>query len=150
RQPAQLLLLAQPDRVLRGLAALRLRHARRRGTLVQDALGVALVAFEEQLHLLPPAEAANRSDVSCHGSDSPGFGRTAAVVRQGRHVLDAEDVEAGGLQRADRGLAARAGAVDEHGDLLDAELDGAAADLRRGHLRGEGRALAGALEAGGA
>ena len=41
--------------------------------------------------------------------DPPPLAGTAAVVRLRGDVLDAGDLEAGGLQRADRGLAARKG-----------------------------------------
>src|SRR3954464_12032487 len=42
-----------------------------------------------------------------------------AGVRLRRDVADTEDLEAGGLQRADRGLAAGAGPLDEDLDLLE-------------------------------
>src|SRR4051794_21596711 len=55
-------------------------------------------------------------------SDAAALGRAAAVVRLGRDVLDRADLEAGRLQRADRGLPAGAGALDEDVDLLHAVL----------------------------
>jgi hypothetical protein len=60
------MLLAQPDRVSGGLTPLRLRHAGDGRPLLEDALGVALVALEEKLGLLPPAELANGLYVSRH------------------------------------------------------------------------------------
>ncbi len=44
--------------------------------------------------------------------DAPALGRPAAVVRNGRYVADGGDGHAGRLQRAQRRLAARAGAGD--------------------------------------
>src|ERR671939_277584 len=74
----------------------------------------------------------------------------AAVVCLGGDVLDAGDLEPGGLEAADRRLAARARALDEDLDLLHALL-GALTGRRVGrHLGGERRRLAGALEAGAA
>src|ERR1700750_56058 len=74
----------------------------------------------------------------------------AAVVCLRGDVLDAGDLEPGGLQRADRGLAARARALHEDLDLLHALLDALARRSVGGDLRGEGGGLARALEAGAA
>src|SRR3954447_21352747 len=63
-------------------------------------------------------------------------------------VLDAEDLKACRLQRADRRLAARARSLDEDLDLLKAVFHPLARAGVRGHLGGEGRRLARALEAG--
>src|SRR5262245_60056965 len=80
-------------------------------------------------------------------SDAPLLGRAATVVRNRRHVRDARDLEATGVQRPDRGLAPRAGSAH-------ADLDGAKPVLLRRDarllgrdLRGERRALARAAEA---
>src|SRR4029077_7785885 len=54
----------------------------------------------------------------------------------------------GGLQRANRSLAARAGSLDEDLDLLQPVLHSLARARVRGHLGGERRRLARALEAG--
>src|SRR5690606_34540386 len=83
----------------------------------------------------------------CYCSDAAALGRAAAVVRLRRHVLDRAHLEAGGLQRADRGLAARARALDEHVDLLDTVLLGLAGSGLRGHAGGVRGGLARALEA---
>src|SRR5688500_9610175 len=80
---------------------------------------------------------------------SPLPGAAAVVCLRG-DVLDAGDLEAGRLERADRGLAARARALHEDLDLLHALLDALAGGGVGGDLGGEGRRLAGALEAGAA
>src|SRR4051795_3455186 len=74
----------------------------------------------------------------------------AAVVRLRGDVLDARDLEPGGLQRADGGLAARARALHEDLPLLQPLLDALAGSGVRRDLGGERRGLAGALEAGAA
>src|SRR5450755_3039959 len=74
--------------------------------------------------------------------------RAAAVVRLWCDVLDSGHLEAGGLERADSSLAARAGPLDEDLDLLKAVLDALAGGSVSGHLGGERRRLARALEAG--
>src|SRR2546423_262891 len=78
--------------------------------------------------------------------DPAPLGRTAAVVRLRGDVGDRADLEAGGLQRTDRGLPAGAGALHEHVDLLHAVLGGLARGVLGGHLRRERRGLARALE----
>src|SRR5580658_6223498 len=71
----------------------------------------------------------------------------AAVVGNGRHVLDADDLDAGRRERPDGGLATRAGAPHQDVHLAHAVLHGpAGAGLGR-QLGGEGGRLAGALEA---
>src|SRR5205085_4622465 len=79
-----LLLLTQLDEVLAVLAA-HLRAAVVPGgvrTLLDRALHrVALAALEEQLHLLAPAELADRTGVARHDSDPPSLGRATTVVR---------------------------------------------------------------------
>src|SRR4051794_16215203 len=83
-------------------------------------------------------------------SDPPPLPGAAAVVCLRGDVPHAGDLEAGGLQRADRGLTARARALDEDLDLLHALLDALAGGRVGGDLCGEGSRLAGALEAGAA
>src|SRR5688500_17364769 len=78
---------------------------------------------------------------------SPLPGAAAVVCLRG-DVLDAGDFEAGRLERADRGLAARARALHEDLDHLHALLDALAGGGIGGHLGGERRRLAGAPEAG--
>src|SRR5690606_3090859 len=75
------------------------------------------------------------------------LGRTAAVVRLRGDVLDGRDLEAGGGQRADRGVTAGARTLDEDVDLGHAGLLRLAGSGFGGHLRGVGGRLAGALEA---
>src|SRR5688572_20195987 len=96
----------------------------------------------ESLHLGPRYLA-----IVLSTSDAPLLGRSATVVRDRRHVGDARDLQAAGVQRADRGLASRARAAH-------ADLDGPEAVLLRRDprllgrdLRGERRALARAAEA---
>src|SRR5581483_4328801 len=73
--------------------------------------------------------------------------RPHAVVRLRGHVLDTQDLEPRGLQRADRRLAAGARALHEHLHLLEAVLHALPRARVGGDLRGERRRLAGALEA---
>src|SRR5262245_1199465 len=56
--------------------------------------------------------------------DSPLLPRPAPVVRQRGDVFDGAHVEAGRLKRADGAFTARAGALDLHLELADAELRG--------------------------
>ena len=107
------------------------------------------------LSLLSPATAPGVEPPRTRGAtarvatllDAAALARPAAVVRHRRHVLDAGDLEAGGGQRADRGLAAGARALHEHVDLLQPVLLRGARGLLGGELRGERRGLARALEA---
>src|SRR4051812_17428379 len=79
-------------------------------------------------------------------SDPAPLGRAAAVVRNGGHVLDLTDLEAGRLQAADGGLAAGAGTLHEHVDLAHAVLHRLAGGVLGSHLGGERGGLAGSLE----
>src|ERR1019366_4292244 len=149
---ARLLLLAQLQAILALLLAPATVLPRRIGATFDAALvGQAALALEEQLLPFAAALLALRGGVSGHGpriSDAAPLARAAAVVCLRGDVLDAGHVETGGLQRADRRLAAGAGALDEDLDLLQPLLDALA---RRGvgrDLRGERRRLARALEAG--
>src|SRR6266576_1782203 len=85
----------------------------------------------------------------CRGPlDAPSLSRTNAVVRLRRHVLDPEDLEARSLQRADRSLTAGARPLHEDLYLLQPVLHALARARVGGHLRGEWRRLARALEPG--
>src|SRR3978361_1453744 len=77
----------------------------------------------------------------------PPLARAAAVVGLRGDVLDRDHFEAGGLQRADGGVAARAGPLDEDLDLLQAMLHALTRAGVGRHLRGERGRLARALEA---
>ena len=68
-------------------------------------------------------------------------------MRHGGDVADDGDFEADGLDGADGGFAAGAGALDADFDFLQAVAHGLAAGILRDHLRGVGGALARALEA---
>src|SRR3954469_20024295 len=87
--------------------------------------------------------------MSCYSLslDPAPLGRAAAVVRLRGDVGDGADLEAGRLQRTDRGLTAGARTLDEHVDLLQAVLLGLAGGVLGRHLRREWRRLARALEA---
>src|SRR5215831_12579683 len=81
-----------------------------------------------------------------YSSDPAPLRRPAAVVRNGRDVLDRPDLQAGRLQGPDGGLPPRAWALDEHVNLAHPVLHG---PPRRGlgrHLRGERGRLARSLE----
>src|SRR5690349_16054127 len=80
-------------------------------------------------------------------SEPPTLGGAATVVRHGGDVLDARDLDADVLDRADRGLAAGAGTLHDHVDLAHTVLHGTTGGLLGGHLRGERAGLAGTLEA---
>src|SRR6478752_9997635 len=88
------------------------------------------------------------------GSDSwlhpAPLARAAAVVCLRSDVLDARDLEPGGLEASDRGLAAGAGTLHEDFDLLHALLDALARGGVSRHLRSEGSRLARTLETGAA
>src|SRR5262249_5682028 len=147
---ARLLLLAQLEQVLALLdpaAAVLARWIR--AALDGALLGQAALAFEEELQAFAAADTALRSQIAGH-LDAPPLLLPDAVVGLRRHVADAEDLETGGLQRADRSLATRARALDEDLDLLESVLHPLAGAVVGGHLRGERRRLARPLEAGGA
>src|SRR3954454_10959009 len=99
----------------------------------------------------PERTGAVSQDYRCCGSsrasDATALRRAAAVVRGGGDVLDRADLQAGGLDGADRGLAAGARTLHEDVDLAHAVLLGATRGGLGGHLRGERSRLAGALEA---
>src|SRR6476620_12624456 len=83
-------------------------------------------------------------------SDPAPLGGAAAVVRDGGDVGDRGDLEAGGLERADRLLAAGARTLHVDLDLAHAVLHrtlGRAVSRQGRRIRG---ALAGTLEAGNA
>src|SRR5499427_1909395 len=80
-------------------------------------------------------------------SDPAPLRRTAAVVGDRSDILDGAHLQAGRLQRPDRGFPAGAGAFDEYIDLAHAVLHGPARAGLRGHLRRVGRRLPRSLEA---
>src|SRR3984957_16665478 len=84
---------------------------------------------------------------SAIASDAATLGWTAAVVRHRRNVADAANLDAGGGEGADRGLAAGAGTGDTHIDRTDTVVAGCVSCTDGGLLRGERSSLAGAAEA---
>src|SRR5699024_7042046 len=140
--PRTLLLLPALQEVLALLDPAAAVLAGRVGADLDRALGgFALRALEEQRRLLAPAALAVRSGVTRHrcrsfrSSDAPTLRRTATVVRCRGDVLDGTDLQAGGLQRADRGLATGARPLDEDVHLAHAVLHGTARGGLGGHLR---------------
>src|SRR5512137_288389 len=79
--------------------------------------------------------------------DAAALLRTAAVVRDRRHVRNQIDADAQRGQRPHRRLAPRAGALDAHIEVLDALLLRGTASHFGGHLGGKRRGLARTLEA---
>src|SRR5690606_32457359 len=75
------------------------------------------------------------------------LGRTAAVVRQRRHVGNTGDLDAQGIERTDRGFTTGAGALDLDVERLDAVFHRRAASLLGSHLSRERGRFARALEA---
>ena len=71
-------------------------------------------------------------------------------MRNGRAVLDAGNLKACCLQRADSGLATRTRALDENSNLVKAMLHSGLGSGLGGHLSSERRGLTRALEADGA
>src|SRR4029078_12673407 len=80
-------------------------------------------------------------------SDPPPLRRPHSVVRVRGHVADRGDREADRLQRPERALAARSGALDLDLERADAMLGGLLPGVLGRDLRGIGRRLAAALEA---
>ena len=145
---ARLLLLAQLHPVLGLPHAPAAVLAGRVGAALDAALvGEAALALEEELLALAAALLALGGGVASH-LDPPPLFRAAAVVGLRGDVLDRGHVEAGGLQRADRGLAAGAGALGEDLDLLEAVLHALFGGRVGGHLGGERGRLARAFEPG--
>src|ERR1051326_7862546 len=68
--------------------------------------------------------------------DSPAFGRTAAIVRDRRHVADCSDVQTHRLQRAKRGFAARTRTAYLDFERTHAGLDRLLGGIFGGDLRG--------------
>src|SRR5574338_1018315 len=79
--------------------------------------------------------------------DAAALARTAAVVRNGRDIADEVDLEAGGVEGAQRRLTSGTRTVDVDGDIADAVLHRLLRGIFRGELSGERRRLARALEA---
>src|SRR5450432_3730763 len=80
-------------------------------------------------------------------SNPPALARTAAIVRDRRHVADRGDGEARGLQRTQCGFAARTGACNFHFQRAHAVFLRLLGDVFRRNLRGIGGRLARTLEA---
>src|SRR5581483_11311316 len=78
------------------------------------------------------------------------LGRTAAVVGHWGHVANGLDLDAGGSQGADSGLATRSGAGDANVHGAEAVVTGHAGGVGRSLLGREGRALTRPAETQGA
>src|SRR6185503_789028 len=79
--------------------------------------------------------------------DATLLGRAATVVRNRRDVRNAGDLEAAGIEGADRALSAGARATDADFDILHAVFLRRDTGLLGRHLRGERRRLARTAEA---
>src|SRR3954454_923558 len=89
----------------------------------------------------------SRSALLSEKSDPTTLRWPASVVRHGRHVGDAADLEAERVQRAHCRLAARAGTLDAHLEVLHAIFLGGATRGLSGDLRSKRRRFARTLEA---
>src|SRR5205823_12135104 len=99
-------------------------HAGRERAPLDGALGrVATLAFQIELGALAAAEPADGTAVIGHGLYTPPLGRPAAVVPDGRDVLDRAHLESGRLQGTDGRLAAGTRPADEHLDRAHAVLE---------------------------
>src|SRR5262249_24865178 len=109
-EPLRLLLLLELEAVALQLALDPSSLAVLAGGVValldRALLGEAAVPLQEQLHPLPTAQTADRTDVSGHfDSLNPApLGRATAVVGDGGDVLDGLDLHPRGLEGADRRL----------------------------------------------
>src|SRR5918994_1423278 len=98
-------------------------------------------------HPFLPAAYDARFDVrACRALDAPALLGPDPIVGHRCDVLDPRDLQTGGRERADRGLATRTGALHEHVDLLQPVLLRLASGGLRRQLGGERGGLAGALE----
>ena len=68
-------------------------------------------------------------------------------MRDGGHVFDHGDLQAGGLQRTDRGFTAGTGALDHHVHKLEAVVEGRLRSGLGSHLSGERSGLLVSAEA---
>src|SRR5258707_8638845 len=87
----------------------------------------ALVALQKKFYPLTPAQFADGAGITCHLIESSSraqvklhstpFRRSATIVRNRRNIRDRCNIQTGGLQRADRGLATRTWPLDKYFDL---------------------------------
>src|SRR5207237_2019751 len=103
--------------------ALAVLPRRIRTTLDRALLGEALRALQKELRAFPTALTAAWSDVTTHDLNSPTLWRTAAVVRNRRHVLDRFHLKSSGRERLDRGLAAATGTLHANVDTLHTQVE---------------------------
>src|SRR6185369_11113921 len=94
--------------------------------LERALVGETARALQEQLHPLTPAEPASGIVINRHAIllDAAPLGRAAAVVRDGRDVLDGGDLESRHLERTDGCLATGAGTLHPHLHALEPHVDG--------------------------
>src|SRR5207237_3249774 len=109
--------------------------------------GVAALTLQVELGAFAAAEAADGAVVVRHRLDAPPLGWAASVVRYRCDVVDGAHLETRSLQRANGRLPTRTGAAHEDLDRPHPVLHGAPRRRFGGHLGGEGRRLAAALEA---
>ena len=144
----ELLLFAQLQAVVGSAGARSAAVLARLG--IQLALGIqrATGALQEQVSTLAARACIwVQYNVPCgFPLDTTTLRRTAAVVRNGRDVGDARDLDAQRVQGADRRFTAGAGALDAHFQRLDAVFQRNAASRFSGDLRGERGRLTRALK----
>src|SRR5690606_8060217 len=142
--PLELLLFAQLQTVVGSAGARNAAMLAGLGLELAFRVERAAGALQEEVGTLAARELAFRSNITCHGFllDATTLGRTAAVVRDGRDVRDAGDLDAQRVQGAHRRFAAGAGALDANFECLDAVLLSQAAGRLGSHLSRERRRFA--------
>src|ERR1019366_6667590 len=120
----------------------------------------ASLSLQEQLDSFAPAQPANCLTISCQTNllrneprtsdfvlNSSTLGRTAAIMRNGRHVLDIPHFQTGGGESANGRLTSGSRPLHSHFHTAHAVVAGSIGHAHRGLLGGKGRALARTLEA---
>src|SRR5262249_27513410 len=123
---ADFLFFTQLHAVARQARLLLAVLAGRIGAMIDRTLfGIAFLALEEELLALAAALPALGIEISGHGCslNASLFRRTAAVVRHRCHIRNAGDLETHCIEGAHRRLAAGAGALDAHFEVLHPAFD---------------------------